>query len=105
MAGHNHGSTHLPNSPFPHRAIANSHNHSAPPRSRNHQMEQYVALLTSPHHTRSNTRADMTTNRHKYFRWTRRTAWLSFAYVMLVPAMLGTTAYMVDVSLVCSGEV
>jgi hypothetical protein len=40
----------------------------------------------------------MTTNRHKYFRWTRRTAWLSFAYVMLVPAMLGTAGYMTDVS-------
>jgi hypothetical protein len=40
----------------------------------------------------------MTTNRHKYFRWTRRTAWLSFAYVMLVPAMLGTAGYMTEVS-------
>jgi hypothetical protein len=41
---------------------------------------------------------DMTTNRHKYFRWTRRTAWLSFAYVILVPAMLGTAGYMTEVS-------
>ncbi|KAF2034013.1 hypothetical protein EK21DRAFT_108428 [Setomelanomma holmii] len=40
--------------------------------------------------------ANMTTNRHKYFRWTRRTAWLSFAYVMLVPAMLGTAGYMTE---------
>jgi hypothetical protein len=40
----------------------------------------------------------MTTNRHKYFRWTRRTAWISFAYVMLVPAMLGTAGYMTEVS-------
>jgi hypothetical protein len=41
---------------------------------------------------------DMTTNRHKYFRWTRRTAWISFAYVILVPAMLGTAGYMTEVS-------
>ncbi|KAF1947517.1 hypothetical protein EJ02DRAFT_391991 [Clathrospora elynae] len=40
--------------------------------------------------------ANMTTNRHKYFRWTRRTAWISFAYVILVPAMLGTAGYMAD---------
>ncbi|CAO2652514.1 Nn.00g007970.m01.CDS01 [Neocucurbitaria sp. VM-36] len=39
---------------------------------------------------------NMTVNRHKYFRWTRRTAWLSFAYVMLVPAMLGTAGYMTE---------
>ena len=41
----------------------------------------------------------MTTTRHKYFRWTKRTAWLSFAYVVLVPAMLGTAGYMTEVSL------
>lgn len=40
----------------------------------------------------------MTTNRHKYFRWTRRTAWLTFAYVVLVPGILGTAGYMTDVS-------
>ena len=40
----------------------------------------------------------MTTNRHKYFRWTRRTAWLTFAYVVLVPGMLGTAGYMTEVS-------
>ncbi|KAL6706008.1 hypothetical protein ACN47E_006110 [Coniothyrium glycines] len=40
--------------------------------------------------------ASMTTNRHKYFRWTRRTAWLSFAYVILVPGLLGTAGYMTD---------
>jgi hypothetical protein len=40
----------------------------------------------------------MVVNRHKYFRWTKRTAWISFAYVILVPAMLGTAGYMTDVS-------
>lgn len=43
----------------------------------------------------------MTTNRHKYFRWNKRTAWISFAYVILVPAMLGTAGYMTEVSLGC----
>ena len=41
----------------------------------------------------------MTVNRHKYFRWTKRTAWLTFAYVVLVPGMLGTAGYMTEVSL------
>lgn len=47
--------------------------------------------------TQANT-TDMTTNRHKYFRWTRRTAWLTFAYVVFVPGLLGTAGYMTDVS-------
>ncbi|KAI4608922.1 uncharacterized protein J4E88_010850 [Alternaria novae-zelandiae] len=38
----------------------------------------------------------MTVNRHKYFRWTKRTAWLTFAYVVMVPAMLGTAGYMTE---------
>ncbi|EMD58625.1 hypothetical protein GGP41_006079 [Bipolaris sorokiniana] len=37
--------------------------------------------------------ATMTTNRHKYFRWTRRTAWITFAYVALVPGLLGAAGY------------
>jgi hypothetical protein len=41
----------------------------------------------------------MTVNRHKYFRWTKRTAWITFAYVVLVPGMLGTAGYMTEVSL------
>ena len=40
----------------------------------------------------------MTVNRHKYFRWTRRTAWITFAYVVLVPGILGTAGYMTEVS-------
>lgn len=42
----------------------------------------------------------MTVNRHKYFRWTPRTAWITFAYAILVPAMLGTAGYMTDVGCV-----
>ncbi|KAH7556099.1 hypothetical protein BM1_06625 [Bipolaris maydis] len=41
----------------------------------------------------------MTTNRHKYFRWTRRTAWITFAYVALVPGLLGAAGYWAEVSL------
>jgi hypothetical protein len=40
----------------------------------------------------------MVVNRHKYFRWTRRTAVLSFVYVMAVPATLGYFGYITDVS-------
>jgi len=40
----------------------------------------------------------MTVNRHKYFRWTRRTAWLTFTYMVLVPSILGTAGYMTEVS-------
>ncbi|USP80268.1 nadh:ubiquinone oxidoreductase subunit [Curvularia clavata] len=40
--------------------------------------------------------ANMTVNRHKYFRWTRRTAWITFAYVVLVPGILGTAGYMTE---------
>lgn len=46
------------------------------------------------------TKTEMTVNRHKYFRWTPRTAWITFAYVIVVPAMLGTAGYMTDVGLV-----
>jgi hypothetical protein len=66
-------------------------------------MEQYVSseytlLGRRNAQASANTGPDNFVNRHKYFRWTRRTAWLSFAYVMLVPAMLGTAGYMTDVS-------
>lgn len=37
-------------------------------------------------------------NRHKYFRWTRRTATISFMYIIFVPALLGTAGYMTEVS-------
>jgi hypothetical protein len=39
---------------------------------------------------------NMVVNRHKYFRWTRRTATLSFVYVMAVPAALGYFGYITD---------
>ncbi|KAF2873983.1 hypothetical protein BDV95DRAFT_604199 [Massariosphaeria phaeospora] len=39
---------------------------------------------------------NMMVNRHKYFRWTPRTAWLTFAYVVVVPTMLGVAGYMTE---------
>ncbi|KAF2011023.1 hypothetical protein BU24DRAFT_427225 [Aaosphaeria arxii CBS 175.79] len=39
---------------------------------------------------------NMVVNRHKYFRWTPRTAWITVAYVVAVPALLGTVGYMTD---------
>ena len=40
----------------------------------------------------------MYVNRHKYFRWTPRTAWLTFAYVVAIPSVFGYMAYTTDVS-------
>ena len=40
----------------------------------------------------------MTANRYKYFRWTPRTAWITFVYVGLIPGLLGVVAYSTDVS-------
>jgi hypothetical protein len=40
----------------------------------------------------------MTTNRYKYFRWTKRTARVTFTYVVFVPALFGILAYSTDVS-------
>ncbi|EAQ91014.1 predicted protein [Chaetomium globosum CBS 148.51] len=36
---------------------------------------------------------NMTANRYKYFRWTKRTAALSFIYVIAVPSVLGYLGY------------
>jgi hypothetical protein len=40
----------------------------------------------------------MNANRHVYFRWTGRTARLTFIYVAVVPSLLGYLAYTTDVS-------
>jgi hypothetical protein len=40
----------------------------------------------------------MQVNRYKYFRWTTRTAWISFAYVVAVPSVIGYLGYVTDVS-------
>ena len=40
----------------------------------------------------------MTSNRYKYFRWTPRTARITFAYMVVVPAIVGYIAYKTDVS-------
>ena len=41
----------------------------------------------------------MTTNRYKYFRWTKRTARITFLYIAVVPTVFTTLAYQTDVSM------
>ena len=40
----------------------------------------------------------MSANRWKYFRWTPRTAWITFVYVAVVPSAVGYLGFMTDVS-------
>ena len=40
--------------------------------------------------------------RHKYFRWTPRTARITFIYVAVIPSIMGYIAYTTDVS--CVGD-
>jgi hypothetical protein len=40
----------------------------------------------------------MQTNRVKYFRWTPRTARITFMYAVFVPVLFGIVAYQTDVS-------
>ena len=42
---------------------------------------------------------DMSANRWKYFRWTPRTAWITFVYVVAVPSVIGYAGYITDVRL------
>lgn len=41
--------------------------------------------------------AVMMKHRYKYFRWTKRTAWLTFTYVVAVPAFVGYWGYQFEV--------
>ncbi|KAF2143320.1 uncharacterized protein K452DRAFT_286152 [Aplosporella prunicola CBS 121167] len=57
--------------------------------------------MAGDHHTLSLDPAlvkynNVNVNRHKYFRWTPRTAWYSIAYCVLVPSVLGYIAYSTD---------
>ncbi|RKF55469.1 NADHubiquinone oxidoreductase 6.6kD subunit [Golovinomyces cichoracearum] len=40
---------------------------------------------------------NMWINRYKYFRWTGRTAKITFAYMVVVPSIIGYIAYTSDV--------
>lgn len=40
---------------------------------------------------------DMFTNRHKYFRWTGRTAAITFVFGAFIPSILGYFAYTTEV--------
>lgn len=44
----------------------------------------------------------MQRTRHQYFRWTPRTARITFMYVCVVPAIMGYIAYKTDVSSLAS---
>ncbi|KAM3068719.1 hypothetical protein ACMFMG_010896 [Clarireedia jacksonii] len=37
--------------------------------------------------------ANMSVNRHKYFRWNARTARITFVFAVFVPTLLGIAAY------------
>ena len=41
---------------------------------------------------------EMAVDRYKHFRWTPRTAWITVAYVCIVPSIMGYFAYTTDVS-------
>jgi len=45
---------------------------------------------------------DMYVKRHEYFRWTKRTAFLSFAYVIAVPSAFLYMAFKTEVSAIAS---
>ncbi|OBT85788.1 hypothetical protein VE02_05827 [Pseudogymnoascus sp. 03VT05] len=47
---------------------------------------------------------NMIINRHKYFRWTKRTAFISFAYVIAFPAFVGYWAFVTDGKLEFRGK-
>ena len=40
---------------------------------------------------------DMMINRYKYFRWTPRTAWISFVYMTVIPSALLYAGWRVEV--------
>jgi hypothetical protein len=63
-------------------------------------MEQYVISILHQSHLSShaNEAKDMHANRYKYFRWTPRTAGISFAFMVAFPALVGYVAYTTDVS-------
>lgn len=46
----------------------------------------------------------MQSNRHIFFRWTPRTARISFIYIAVVPAIIGYIGYKTDVSPTLSPE-
>lgn len=46
----------------------------------------------------------MNNNRHKYFRWTPRTAFITVMYMVVVPGALGVAGYMTEVSAILCRE-
>ncbi|KAK2762325.1 hypothetical protein FQN54_001335 [Arachnomyces sp. PD_36] len=39
---------------------------------------------------------ELNANKYKYFRYTPRTAWISFVYMIAIPGALGVVAYKTD---------
>lgn len=69
------------------------------------QILRYASLDLEPLSNASSDwllRKDLNANRHKYFRWTPRTAWITFVYVGLVPGIIGYLGYTSDVSIIHS---
>lgn len=57
----------------------------------------YKAPVLSSELTEGQKNTELNQNRYKYFRWTPRTAWLSFVYMVAIPGALGFVAYKTDV--------
>lgn len=48
--------------------------------------------------------ANMYVKRHEFFRWTPRTAWITFAYVIAVPSAFLYLGFATDVSVLAGSD-
>ncbi|EKG12293.1 hypothetical protein MPH_10598 [Macrophomina phaseolina MS6] len=48
--------------------------------------------------------ANLSPNRYKYFRWTPKTAWISFWVAVAVPSVVGIIAYRTDADTAVQGK-
>jgi hypothetical protein len=81
MAGHHHDSTWIINL-YPHLKRGTY---------------RHVALHMDPALVKY---ANMYVHRHEYFRWTPKTAWNSFAFIVVIPAITAYIAYRWDVRVI-----
>jgi len=65
----------------------------SPTQETEHSRIKKNQILTHPSHS-----LEMAVDRYKHFRWTPRTAWITVAYVCIVPSIMGYFAYTTDVS-------
>jgi hypothetical protein len=73
-----------------HQSLSQSRSIPSPRLPARIRLHEYLLIYLSPP-------PDLYVNRHKFFRWTPRTAWITFAYVVLVPGIIGTIGYKYDV--------